>query len=749
MKRIILILLLLAPVFTFAQTMRWERIKPISDQTELLTPDTADFLLVEDATDGLRKSLKIITLPLSQAAQDSIEALWSVIDGLSTSSHPALTKTGSATFGQLDVLNQVLNLDKIDLGNSGHVAGVLLDANISSAATWNAKQDAITAGNQLSFSGNTLNVLDGSGSGLDADLLRGITPSGFDRVTKYDGVENSVSANDMTQNGTYFATDNAYTTTSFTDLPFTVGSGGFTLYNMRIGTAYNFQMTRKYGANLDFYIRSSYYSGGKVYESWKKLWDESNLTSLSQLINNVGFITSETDPTVNNSIITLQRNGVDIGNFNLNQSINETFNFIDNNTTYTSSDFNHNSLTNTHNLTTDIDHDQLTNFLQSEHFTQSEISITKNQISDFGDYLSRSGGSMLNTNLVTNLNANYLKGFSTGSGDYTNSFIPVVKVDGGGEVGRYFDFHDNTTTFVDYDVRFFVNGGASNGAGSLTIHSLNTSVTGNFTATNLSGTNTGDQVASDFNHDSLINTHNLTTDIDHDQLTNFLQSEHFTQSEISITKNQISDFGDYLSRSGGSMLNTNLVTNLNANYLNGKSNADFDRVTIFSGAESSFSANDMTKNGTYLATDNAYTTTSFTDLPFTVGSGGFGLYNINYGTNYNMQLTTKYGNGSMFRRNSYYSGGKYYGQWKEIWDSGNLNLFDGTEDIDLNTAEVNIEAYNATTWNGSRKAVTQDAMRDKIETFGSIATKGYWIGTQAAYDALGTYDSNTIYFIED
>lgn len=32
---------------------------------------------------------------------------------------------------------------------------------------------------------------------------------------------------------------------------------------------------------------------------------------------------------------------------------------------------------------------------------------------------------------------------------------------------------------------------------------------------------------------------------------------------------------------------------------------------------------------------------------------------------------------------------------------------------------------------------------------GSVATKNFWSGTQAQYDALGTYDSNTIYFIEE
>ena len=32
-------------------------------------------------------------------------------------------------------------------------------------------------------------------------------------------------------------------------------------------------------------------------------------------------------------------------------------------------------------------------------------------------------------------------------------------------------------------------------------------------------------------------------------------------------------------------------------------------------------------------------------------------------------------------------------------------------------------------------------------TLGSIASKNIWEGTQAQYDALGTYDANTLYFI--
>ncbi len=43
-------------------------------------------------------------------------------------------------------------------------------------------------------------------------------------------------------------------------------------------------------------------------------------------------------------------------------------------------------------------------------------------------------------------------------------------------------------------------------------------------------------------HDSLANTHNLTTDIDHDGIANFKSDEHFTEASISIPHSQISDY---------------------------------------------------------------------------------------------------------------------------------------------------------------------------------------------------------------
>lgn len=48
--------------------------------------------------------------------------------------------------------------------------------------------------------------------------------------------------------------------------------------------------------------------------------------NISELVNDVGYITSSSVPTVNNSLITIQKNGTTIESFNLNQSTNETVN---------------------------------------------------------------------------------------------------------------------------------------------------------------------------------------------------------------------------------------------------------------------------------------------------------------------------------------------------------------------------------------------------------------------------------------
>ena len=51
-------------------------------------------------------------------------------------------------------------------------------------------------------------------------------------------------------------------------------------------------------------------------------------TQTSELTNNSGFLTNETDPTVNNATITIQKNGVAVDNFTANQSSDKNINII-------------------------------------------------------------------------------------------------------------------------------------------------------------------------------------------------------------------------------------------------------------------------------------------------------------------------------------------------------------------------------------------------------------------------------------
>ena len=73
------------------------------------------------------------------------------VDGAGTVS--GLTLTGTVTSSGSLTLGGTLSVDL-----ASDVTGNLPDGNISSATTWNAKQDAVTAGTGLSFSGATLNA---------------------------------------------------------------------------------------------------------------------------------------------------------------------------------------------------------------------------------------------------------------------------------------------------------------------------------------------------------------------------------------------------------------------------------------------------------------------------------------------------------------------------------------------------------------------------------------------------------------
>lgn len=126
---------------------------------------------------------------------------------------------------------------------------------------------------------------------------------------------------------------------------------------------------------------------------------------------------------------------------------------------------------------TKIDHDNLLNFLASEHFTVGSI-----------DHGSISGLNDDDHSAVYYNKSEYLN-ISAGAGDAGKP----IKLDADGDVDA------TMINSVDVDHNATTN-----------THNLTT----------------------DIDHNTITNNHNLTTDIDHDQLTNFLASEHFTVASI-------------------------------------------------------------------------------------------------------------------------------------------------------------------------------------------------------------------------
>lgn len=74
--------------------------------------------------------------------------------------------------------------------------------------------------------------------------------------------------------------------------------------------------------------------------------------------------------------------------------------------------------------------------------------------------------------------------------------------------------------------------------------------------------------------------------------------------------------------------------------------------------------------------------------------------------------------------------------------TGGTNLGSGT----VIFSGVTANKINAKSLTVSNLTITNNATEINIAA-GSIAPKNYWSGTQAAYNALGSYDANTIYFI--
>lgn len=79
---------------------------------------------------------------------------------------------------------------------------------------------------------------------------------------------------------------------------------------------------------------------------------------------------------------------------------------------------------------------------------------------------------VLSSTKVVNLNVDMVDGYhvTPGSGSDPRNAIPRVAADGTIELGKYVDFHDHETEFVDYDVRFTTIGSGTMGGGMLMVY---------------------------------------------------------------------------------------------------------------------------------------------------------------------------------------------------------------------------------------------------------------------------------------
>ena len=170
-----------------------------------------------------------------------------------------------------------------------------------------------------------------------------------------------------------------------------------------------------------------------------------------------------------------------------------------------------------------IDHDALLNFLTSEHFTQAAISILASQVSDFDTEVSNNVSVAANSAKVSNATHT---GEVTGSGalaiDPTaisgKALVTAIATD------RVLLWDATDSLLKQADVSDFLD--AVN-----EVNDLSAVVTwANIPDANVPASAVTQHVAV----------------IDHDQLLNFLSSEHFTMAAISITESQISDLQAYL-----------------------------------------------------------------------------------------------------------------------------------------------------------------------------------------------------------
>lgn len=103
--------------------------------------------------------------------------------------------------------------------------------------------------------------------------------------------------------------------------------------------------------------------------------------------------------------------------------------------------------------------------ISTSQYTPLSINSVSRNLSLDGhthSYLPLSGGSMSNTNVVTNFNSDLLDGFHAILGGSAWNKIPIVASDGVIEIGKYIDFHSINNDGLDYSTRLQAFGTSGN-----------------------------------------------------------------------------------------------------------------------------------------------------------------------------------------------------------------------------------------------------------------------------------------------
>jgi len=220
------------------------------------------------------------------------------------------------------------------------------------------------------------------------------------------------------------------------------------------------------------------------------------------------------------------------------------------NTHNLSTDIDHDGLTNTHNLTTDINHDALTNFTSDEHFIQTAIeslgTVTVGDIDSIANYYTNTD---VDSHLSGGVGITYTTGaivldldeLTTSTSDADGDFFAVVD-----SVGNQKKLTKGNIALSGFDDDIGISGtvasvSAGDGmdfttitvSGPVTLGTPGTTTQATSNAiTSTSHTHAWTHTSSTDWDSAYSHIHNLTTDIDHDTLTGFVLGEHFLQSAI-------------------------------------------------------------------------------------------------------------------------------------------------------------------------------------------------------------------------